>query len=186
MANGKKQAQIAAAAVMRVLDAPPTESCIAAAAEIIELALHDAAREQEKKELTRIADVQAAAHAHLSRLLNASPSVIYCRQATNNYQPTFVSESIAELFDVTPKEYFENPDLWKQRVHPEDVDRLADWVAATFEGGERSIEYRYRRKDGTYRWVYDKQHFICDAKGRPIEIVGSWTDITAQKDAEEH
>jgi hypothetical protein len=48
MANGKKQAQIAAAAVMRVLDAPPTESCIAAAAEIIELALHDAAREQEK------------------------------------------------------------------------------------------------------------------------------------------
>ena len=171
---------------MRVLDAPPTESCIAAAAEIIELALHDAAREQEKKELTRIADVQAAAHAHLSRLLNASPSVIYCRQATNNYQPTFVSQSIAELFDVTPKEYFENPDLWKQRVHPEDVDRLADWVAATFEGGERSIEYRYRRKDGTYRWVYDKQHFICDAKGRPIEIVGSWTDITAQKDAEEH
>jgi len=186
MANGKKQAQIAAAAVMRVLDAPPTESCIAAAAEIIELALHDAAREQEKKELTRIADVQAAAHAHLSRLLNASPSVIYCRQATNNYQPTFVSQSIAELFDVAPKEYFENPDLWKQRVHPEDVDRLADWVAATFEGGERSIEYRYRRKDGTYRWVYDKQHFICDAKGRPIEIVGSWTDITAQKDAEEH
>ena len=90
----------------------------------------------------RIADVQATAHAHLSRLLNASPSVIYCRQATNNYQPTFVSQSIAE------KKYFENPDLWKQRVHHEDVDRLAAWVAATFEGGERSIEYRYRRKDG--------------------------------------
>jgi two-component system, sensor histidine kinase and response regulator len=183
--NGKKQAEIAAAAVMRVLEASPSKSCIEAAAEIIELALHDAAREQEKKELMRIADVQAAAHAHLSRLLNASPSVIYCRQATNNYQPTFVSESIAQLFDVSPKEYFENPDLWKQRVHPEDVDRLAAWVAATFEGGERSIEYRYRRNDGTYRWVYDKQHFLCDEKGQPIEIVGSWTDITAQKDAEE-
>jgi hypothetical protein len=49
MANGKKQAEIAAAAVMRVLDTSPTESCIAAAAEIIELALHDDAREQEKK-----------------------------------------------------------------------------------------------------------------------------------------
>jgi PAS domain-containing protein len=91
---------------------------------------NDAAREQEKKELMRIADVQAAAHAHLSRLLNASPAVIYCRQAANNYQPTFVSESIRQLFDVTPKEYFENPDLWRQRVHPEDVDRLAAWVAA--------------------------------------------------------
>ena len=100
----------------------------------------------------RIADVQAVAHAHLSRLLNASPAVIYCRQAANNYQPTFVSESIRQLFDVTPKEYFESPDLWRQRVHPEDVDRLAAWVAETFDGGERSIEYRYRRKDGTYRW----------------------------------
>jgi hypothetical protein len=47
--NGKKQAEIAAAAVMRVLEASPSKSCIEAAAEIIELALHDAAREQEKK-----------------------------------------------------------------------------------------------------------------------------------------
>jgi len=30
--------------------------------------------------------------------------------------------------------------LMRQRVHPEDVDRLAAWVAETFDGGERSIE----------------------------------------------
>jgi hypothetical protein len=69
MVHGKKQAELAAAAVMRVLEASPSDSCIAAAAEIIELALHNAARDQEKKELTRIADVQASAHVHLSRLL---------------------------------------------------------------------------------------------------------------------
>jgi hypothetical protein len=54
--NGKKQAEIAAAAVMRVLEASPSKSCIEAAAEIIELALHYAAREQEKR-----------AHAHRRR-----------------------------------------------------------------------------------------------------------------------
>ena len=113
MGDGQKQAKVAAAAVMRVLNASPEGTGVEAAAEIIELALLGAAREQEKKELMRIADVQAAAHAHLSRLLNASPVVIYCRKATNNYQPTFVSESITRLFDVTPQEYFENPDLWK-------------------------------------------------------------------------
>ena len=185
MGDGQKQAKVAAAAVMRVLNASPEGTGVEAAAEIIELALLGAAREQEKKELMRIADVQAAAHAHLSRLLNASPVVIYCRKATNNYQPTFVSESITRLFDVTPQEYFENPDLWKQRVHPDDVNRLAAWVKETFEGGERSIEYRYRRSDGTYCWVYDEQHFVCDETGQPIEIVGSWTDITARKRAEE-
>jgi two-component system, sensor histidine kinase and response regulator len=182
MNDDRRQAQTAAAAVMRVLAASPGDSGVEAAAEIIDLALRDAAREQE---LRRIADVQASAHAHLSRLLHASPAVIYCRQATHNFQPTFVSGSITRLFDVTPKEYFESPDLWKERVHPEDVDRLRVWVDQTFDGGERSIEYRYRRKDGTYCWVYDEQHFLCDEKGQPIEIVGSWTDITPRKEAEE-
>jgi HAMP domain-containing protein len=74
--------------------------------------------EQEKKGLQAIADVQASAHAHLSRLLNASPAVIYCRSATDNFQPTFVSERIVDLFGVTPKEYFENPDLWRERCPP--------------------------------------------------------------------
>jgi hypothetical protein len=104
MSDGQTQAKIAAAAVMRVLNASPEGTGVEAAAEIIELALLGATREQEKNELIRIADVQAAAHAHLSRLLNASPAVIYCRQATNNYQPTFVSESIGIFREPGPLE----------------------------------------------------------------------------------
>ena len=185
MGNGRKQAEIAAAAVLRVLEANPGAAGVQSVSEIIELALHDAAREQEKRELRRIAEVQESAHAHLSRLLNASPAVIYCREATGNFKPTFVSESVARLFDVTPGEYFDNPDLWKERVHPDDVPRIAAWINKTLEGGKRAIEYRYRRKDGSYCWVTDEQHFISDADGNPIEIVGSWTDITARKEAEE-
>ncbi len=141
--------------------------------------------EQEKKGLQAIADVQASAHAHSSRLLNASPAVIYCRTIANNFQPTFVSERIIELFGVTPKEYFENPDLWRERVHPEDIPRIEAWVDGLFERDKQSIEYRYRREDGTYRWVNDEQHLLRDAKGEPIEIVGSWTDITPRKEAEQ-
>ena len=185
MSDDKKVAKSAAAAVMRVLTSATGNSGVEAAADIIELALHDVVREQEKKELKRIAALQADAHAYLSRLLNASPAVIYCRNATNNFQPTFVSESITRLFDITPKEYLENPDLWKERVHPDDVSCLASWVKRTFDGGERSIEYRYRRMNGTYCWVKDEQHFLCDEKGQVIEIVGSVTDITARKKAEE-
>ena len=60
----------AAAAVMRVLASTPGDSGVDVAAEIIELALHDAAREQAANELRRIADVQVAAQARLTRLLN--------------------------------------------------------------------------------------------------------------------
>ena len=54
-----------------------------------------------------------------------------------------------------------------------------------FESDERSIEYRIRRADGTYFWVNDQQQVVRDATGEPVEIVGSWTDITTRKEAEE-
>ncbi|MGA7458162.1 MAG: PAS domain-containing protein, partial [Methyloceanibacter sp.] len=157
MANGRKQAEIAAAAVLRILETNPGDAGIQSVSEIIELALHDAAREQEKRELKRIAEVQESAHAHLSRLLNASPAVIYCRVASGDFEPTFVSESIHRLFGCPPREYLENPYLWRDRVHPDDVPRINAWVDKMFESDERSIEYRIRRTDSTYFWVNDQQ-----------------------------
>ena len=183
--NGRKQAEIAAAAVLRALEANPGEAGLGIVTEIIEIALHDAAREQEKKELTRIAEVQASAHAHLSRLLNASPAVIYCRRASGEFEPTFVSESVTRLFGCTPRQYLDNPYLWRDRVHPDDVARINDWVERMQESDRRSIEYRIRREDGSYFWVHDRQHVVRDANGAPVEIVGSWTDVTERKSAEE-
>ena len=98
-------------------------------ADIIEQTLHEAAREQEKRELQRIAEVQESAHAHLSRLLNASPAVIYCRVASGDFEPTFVSESIHRLFGCTPREYLADPYLWRDRVHPDDVPNVTEQLA---------------------------------------------------------
>ncbi len=184
MANGNnKNVETATQAILRALLADPNDAN--AVSQVIEIALNEAAREQEKKELQRVADLQASAHARLSRLLNASPAVIYSRQAFGNYEPTFVSESITRLFGITPKQYFDNPDLWKERAHPDDVRRIAAWIEKTFNSDDRSIEYRYRRNDGTYCWVNDRQHVIHDSDGKPLEILGSWSDITALKEAEE-
>jgi PAS domain S-box-containing protein len=141
--------------------------------------------EQEKLGLQRVADVQASAHAHLTRLLNASPAVIYCRVATGDFAPTFVSDSITRLFGCTPQEYLNNPYLWRDLVHPDDVARINVWVDQMFERDERSIEYRIHRPDGTYFWVNDQQQVVRDAAGKPVEIVGSWTDVTQRKKAEE-
>jgi two-component system sensor histidine kinase/response regulator len=118
-------------------------------------------------------------------LLNASPAVIYCRSAGDDYKPTYVSESIYGLFGCTPQEYLQNPYLWRDHVHPDDVPRIAEWVDRIFENDRRSIEYRIRRPDGTYFWVDDRQTIVRDADGKPLEIVGSWTDITERKEAEE-
>jgi two-component system sensor histidine kinase/response regulator len=143
--------------------------------------------EQEKKGLQLVADVQASAHEHLTRLLNASPAVIYCRMATGDYKPTFVGDNITRLFGSSPKEYLDNPFLWRDRVHPDDIPRINEWVGRIFEHERAdSIEYRVRRPNGGgYFWVNDEQRVVRDAKGEPVEIVGSWTDVTARKEAEE-
>ena len=105
--------------------------------------------------------------------------------SSRDYQPTYVSESISGLFGCTPREYLQNPYLWRDHVHPDDVPRIAAWVDRMFENDRRSIEYRIRRPDGSYFWVDDRQQIVRDANGKPVEIVGSWTDITARKEAEE-
>lgn len=185
MRKFREQAEIATAALLRILSAPSGQIDARAIADLIEQTLHEAAREQEKREIRRIAEVQESAHLHLTRLLDASPAVIYCRVASGDYQPTFVSESITRLFGCTPREYLENPYLWRDRVHPDDVPRIAAWVDRMFESDKRALEYRVRRPDGSYFWVNDEQHVVRDAKGEPVEIVGSWTDITERKEAED-
>ena len=47
------------------------------------------------------------------------------------------------------------------------------------------MEYRFRRSDGSYCWVNDAQRLVRGIDGKPSEIVGSWSDITARKAAEE-
>jgi PAS domain S-box-containing protein len=130
-------------------------------------------------------EAEEGARARLVLLLSVAPSVIYSRSATGNFRPTFVGESITRLFDVSPEEYFGNPDLWRERVHPDDFPRIDAWIDQIFQSDKRSIEYRYRRRDGTYCWVNDEQHVVRDEEGKPVEIVGSWTDITARKEAED-
>jgi serine phosphatase RsbU (regulator of sigma subunit) len=54
-----------------------------------------------------------------------------------------------------------------------------------FKTGHHATEYRFRKSDNSFCWVSDEQSLIQDADGSPIEVVGSWSDITARKIAEQ-
>ena len=184
MSAARKQAETVAAAILRQLRLDASKADAEAVALMVDQALCEAAQKQEKQDLERIAEVQASAHLHLSRLLNTSPAVIYCRSASGHYEPTFVSDSIKRLFGCTPREYLANPYLWRDFVHPDDVPRINAWVDVMFENDTRSMEYRIRRPDGSYFWVHDRQQVVRDENGEAIEIAGSWTDVTERKEAE--
>jgi PAS domain S-box-containing protein len=179
MASSRKYAEIAAAALGKVLP-PGTDS--KSVADIVESILAEASREHQERQ--HVAEVEAAAEQRLAQLLDASPAVIYSFEARGDFAPTFVSANIERLFGYTPSEYLHNPNFWRERVHPEDLAQVEREVTSLFEHGRHAIEYRFRRKDGSYCWVNDDQHLVRDANGDPAEVVGSWSDITARKAAE--
>ena len=69
-----------------------------------------------------------------------------------------------------PTDYMYNvEDIWKDYVHPEDVDKYVEAVKALFEGTPvlYSITYRARKADGTYITLKPRGFILNDSKGIP-------------------
>jgi PAS domain S-box-containing protein len=154
-------------------------------ADIVEGVLADATRDHKEEERQHVAEVEAAAASRLARLLDASPAVIYSFEAKGDFTPTFVSDNIARLFGYAAKDYLNDPNFWRERVHPDDLPGVETGMGVLFDQGHHVCEYRFRKKDGNYCWVNDEQHLVRNEAGEPAEVVGSWSDISARKAAEE-
>ena len=77
---------------------------------------------------------------------------------------------------------------WVSRVHPDDLPKAQAAVQAHLAGETPGYEciHRVRCKDGRWKWIMDRgMVFERDAAGRPLRMVGTHTDITTEKQAEE-
>jgi adenylate cyclase len=110
--------------------------------------------------------------------------VIYSYKASGDFAPTFVSQNIKDWLGYEPEEYLENPDFWRSRVHPDELAAVEAKSVRLYKKGRHTVEYRFLKKDGNYCWVIDEQHLIRDRDGEPVEVVGSWSDVTGPKEAE--
>ncbi len=185
MMTAREYAKNATAVLHHILHIPADEFDNDGTAAVIEQAIRDATRDRDSRVGEQLKEAQVTAQQRLARLLSSSPAVIYSFKATGDFAPTFVSENIRAVFGYAPGEYLEHPSFWRDRVHPDDLTRVEEAISQFFQNGTHAVEYRFRRKDGSYCWVNDEQQLIRDKEGQPLEIVGSWSDITARKAAEE-
>jgi PAS domain S-box-containing protein len=75
---------------------------------------------------------------------------------------------------------------WLNAVHPEDRDRTNKvWATAVRDRSLYEIEYRVRRNDGEYRHFGVRGVPVLQEDGSITEWVGTCTDITERKQAEE-
>jgi PAS domain S-box-containing protein len=75
---------------------------------------------------------------------------------------------------------------WLDGLHPDDRARVVDaWDAAVRSGRPFRAEYRVLRPDGRLIWVLGQARGEADAAGRSAAYVGTVTDVTERKLAEE-
>jgi PAS domain S-box-containing protein len=74
---------------------------------------------------------------------------------------------------------------WRTRIHPDDVDRLvAESLAGEATLKPFTLEGRYRRADGEYRWLRSVSQPRFGPDGELVGFIGVASDITLAKEAE--
>jgi PAS domain S-box-containing protein len=72
----------------------------------------------------------------------------------------------------------EQGDGWAEGVHPDDFDRCVAYYLDHFHKREPfEMEYRLRRSDGEYRWIFDRGVPFADDSGTFAGYIGSCVDV---------
>jgi PAS domain S-box-containing protein len=75
---------------------------------------------------------------------------------------------------------------WTEGIHPEDIAGCLETATRTFARREPcEVEYRLRRHDGEYRWIFDRGVPRFHADGAFAGYIGSCLDVTERRMAEE-
>jgi two-component system sensor histidine kinase UhpB len=91
------------------------------------------------------------------------------------------------MLGYAPEEFRETNAAWRERLHPDDRERVSriyeDYVAGRLP--EYRVEFRQRTKSGDWKWILSlgKVQERDDA-GRPMRMLGTHTDIDALKRTE--
>ena len=66
---------------------------------------------------------------------------------------------------------------FESRLHPEDHDLVMASMAGYLEDrlAEFEIEFRFRHKDGSYRWILARAALVRDATGQPVRMAAMYS-----------
>ena len=98
----------------------------------------------------------------------------------------FYSERWKQMLGYSSDEIGNDPQELERHIHHDDKERVLTEMKAHVDGNSSqfSCEYRLRRKDGGIIWIYGRGLVVRrDAKGMPLRMIGTNTDITERRNA---
>lgn len=119
------------------------------------------------------------------RILATSPAAVYICKADPDYDAIFISDNVTDLTGYQPADFLDDCHFWINHLHPDDLDRVMSDVDNLREQHHQIHEYRFRVKDGGYRWLRDEFRLVRNEAADRDEMVGSWLDITDRKELED-
>lgn len=115
-------------------------------------------------------------------LAGAAPVGIFHTDADG--RGLYVNPRWCEIAGLAPEEAL--GEGWARALHPDDRERVfAEWDRCVRAAGRFAAEFRFLHPDGHVAWVYGQARPLPGAAQGPAGWVGTVTDITARKHAEE-
>lgn len=96
--------------------------------------------------------------------------------------------AIKEVTGFEPEEYnYTTINDWLEFIHPDDKEQTLQLYYQSIEKlSPYKAFYRYRCKDGSYRWIEEDSHFVEIKDNKPLRMFGVMKDITERRIAEEN
>ncbi|MZP30844.1 PAS domain S-box protein [Heliobacterium undosum] len=102
-----------------------------------------------------------------------------------SYKVLHISPACQKIYGYPPEAFMENPGLWFQCIHPDDIQNGVIANQDVLSGKQVYTENRIIRKDGEVRWISVHMIPLCNSMGKVIRLNGLIMDITDKKRTEE-
>lgn len=113
--------------------------------------------------------------AALEQLAERVPDVIYRYRLRPTRGFDFISAAVADVSGYTPEEYYADPDLAVEVVHPDDR-HVVDALFRRSRVEERFV-LRWVRKDGATAWTEQRSAPVYDEAGELVAVDGIAREI---------
>ena len=115
-------------------------------------------------------------------IIESLPIVLYLEPLDcEPRRPAFVSGNFEAVTGFSFDHVTANPNIWAERLHDDDRERVLAAVAGRRGMSGFAIEYRWRCADEGYKHFLDQTVLLRDARGNPVEFAGTLMDVTDRK-----
>ena len=136
------------------------------------------------EELTAASERASESERRFRQLTENIPEVFYVF-AADLTRVLYVSPAYERVWGRSVDLLHQNPQMFLQAVHPDDVGTLMESIGRVQRGETVETSYRVRLGDGTLRSILDRSVPVRDAGGVVYRIAGVARDVTEQQAARE-